>query len=106
MSELMNRRMLLSRRPTWTATLDDFVLDEPVQEPGPGEVVVRVLWLAFDPAMRGWMNDGPSYAPPVPLGEVMRVTPWGRSSSGVDGGRRHAGGRQLRLADPRAGPLR
>lgn len=73
MSELVNRRMLLGRRPTWTATLEDFILDEQVLgDPDPGEVLVRVLWIAFDPAMRGWMNDGPSYAPPVPLGDVMR----------------------------------
>jgi NADPH-dependent curcumin reductase CurA len=73
MTGLVNRRLRLVRRPTWTATLDDFVLDElAVPEPGAGQVVVRVDWLAFDPAMRGWMNDGPSYAPPVPLGEVMR----------------------------------
>ena len=82
----MNRRMLLGRRPSWTATLDDFVVDEgPVQDPGPGEVLVRVLWIAFDPAMRGWMNDGPSYAPPVPLGEVMRGHGVGEVvASGVD----------------------
>lgn len=83
----MNRRMLLGRRPSWTATLDDFVVDEqPVPDPRPGEVVVRVLWIAFDPAMRGWMNDGPSYAPPVTLGEVMRGHGVGEVvASGVDG---------------------
>src|SRR5687767_4469869 len=73
MTRLVNRQLRLIRRPTWTATLDDFALDEvAVPEPGAGQVVVRVDYLAFDPAMRGWMNDGPSYAPPVPLGEVMR----------------------------------
>ncbi|MER5624307.1 NADP-dependent oxidoreductase [Streptosporangium sp. NPDC002544] len=73
MTRLVNRQLRLAHRPTWTATLDDFVLDEvAVPEPGAGQVLVRVDWLAFDPAMRGWMNDGPSYAPPVPLGEVMR----------------------------------
>ena len=73
MSDYLNRRMLLTRRPTWTATPEDFLLEElAAGEPGPGELLVRVLWIAFDPAMRGWMNDGPSYAPPVPLGEVMR----------------------------------
>ena len=73
MTGLVNRQLRLVRRPTWTATLDDFVLDEvAVPEPDSGQVVVRVDWLAFDPAMRGWMNDGDSYAPAVPLGEVMR----------------------------------
>lgn len=73
MAEYMNRRMLLSHRPTWTATKDDFTVEK-VQTPSPGhgEVLVRVVWLAFDPAMRGWMSEGASYAPPVPLGEVMR----------------------------------
>jgi NADPH-dependent curcumin reductase len=74
MTEFRNRRMLLRNRPVWTVTDDDFTVDvAPVPSPGPGELVVRVIWLAFDPAMRGWMNEGPSYAPPVPLGEVMRA---------------------------------
>src|SRR4051794_11156580 len=29
--------------------------------------------LSLDPAMRGWMNDVPSYVPPVGIGEVMRA---------------------------------
>lgn len=41
--------------------------------PGPGEVLVKVLYLSLDPAMRGWMNEGRSYVPPVGLGEVMRA---------------------------------
>jgi NADPH-dependent curcumin reductase CurA len=45
----------------------------PVGEPGPGEVVLRVLYLSLDPAMRGWMNESKSYIPPVGLGEVMRA---------------------------------
>jgi NADPH-dependent curcumin reductase CurA len=28
--------------------------------------------LAFEPAMRGWMEDAPNYIPPVGIGEVMR----------------------------------
>ncbi|CAM4450526.1 NADP-dependent oxidoreductase [Nocardia ninae] len=40
--------------------------------PGPGEALVRVVWLAFDPTQRGWLNDGPNYMDPVPLGAVMR----------------------------------
>jgi NADPH-dependent curcumin reductase CurA len=44
-----------------------------VGEPGPGEVMLRVLYLSLDPAMRGWMNESKSYIPPVGLGEVMRA---------------------------------
>ena len=47
----------------------------PVPEPGPGQAVVRVCWLSFDPAQRGWMNDIPSYIPPVQIGDPMRA--WG-----------------------------
>jgi NADPH-dependent curcumin reductase CurA len=44
-----------------------------VTDPGPGGVVVKVLALSLDPAMRGWMNEGKSYIAPVGLGEVMRA---------------------------------
>ena len=38
---------------------------------GPGEVLLRTIWLSLDPYMRGRMSDGPSYALPVPIGGVM-----------------------------------
>jgi NADPH-dependent curcumin reductase len=47
--------------------------EEPVAEPAEGGVVVKVLALSLDPAMRGWMNEGKSYIPPVGIGEVMRA---------------------------------
>jgi len=51
----------------------DFRFDEaPCPEPGEGEVLIRMRWLAFDPAMRGWMEDRESYLPPVGIGDVMR----------------------------------
>ena len=50
----------------------------PAAEPGPGEALVRVLYLSLDPAMRGWMNEGRSYIAPVGLGEVMRAGGIGR----------------------------
>jgi len=39
-----------------------------------GEILVRNLYLSFDPAMRGWMDDAPSYFPPAELGEPMRAS--------------------------------
>ncbi len=47
--------------------------EEPVPEPGDGEAAVKVLYISLDPAMRGWMNEGKSYIPPVGIGEVMRA---------------------------------
>jgi hypothetical protein len=55
-------------------TREDFTFEDgPVPEPAPGEFRVRVEYVSLDPAMRGWMNEGRSYIPPVKLGEVMRA---------------------------------
>lgn len=35
-------------------------------------VLVETLYLSLDPAMRGWLSEMRSYAPPVGLNEVMR----------------------------------
>ena len=40
-------------------------------EPGPRQVLVRVVYLSLDPYMRGRMRDAASYAAPVGIGEVM-----------------------------------
>jgi NADPH-dependent curcumin reductase CurA len=53
-------------------------VEEPVPEPGEGQVLLQVEYLSLDPAMRGWMNEGRSYVPPVKIGEVMRAGAIGR----------------------------
>ncbi len=50
----------------------------PLVAPGPGEIQVKILYLSLDPAMRGWINEGESYMPPVAVGEVMRALGVGR----------------------------
>ncbi len=84
----MNQRVLLARRPQGAPVPEDFQLDEvAVPQLAPGEVLVRTIWLSLDPYMRGRMNDAPSYAAPVGLGEVMQgecvgqVWPAGRRAS-------------------------
>ena len=70
-----NHQIRLAQRPVgapgrecWSFT------QEPVQQPsGEGDVLVKTLLLSLDPAMRGWMNDGKSYIPPVGINEVMRA---------------------------------
>jgi hypothetical protein len=70
----LNRQWLLAARPQGLVKETDFRWNEaPVPAPGEGEVLVRVRYLSFDPAMRGWMEDRPSYIPPVRLGEPMRA---------------------------------
>src|SRR5215469_9827249 len=68
----INRRILLAARPTGEPKDTDFRLEEvDIPEPGEGHVLLRTLYLSLDPYMRGRMNSGPSYAPPVEIGEVM-----------------------------------
>src|SRR5262245_58264787 len=67
-----NRQILLAARPRGEPTPDDFRLVEgEVPEPGPGRMLLRTVYLSLDPYMRGRMNAGPSYAPPVEVGAVM-----------------------------------
>ncbi len=74
MSDAKNRQWLLAARPVGMVKESDFELREsPVPTPGDGEILVRNLYVSFDPAMRGWMEDRPSYIPPVQIGEVMRA---------------------------------
>lgn len=69
-----NRQWLLAKRPHGVVTRDNFEYAEgPIPEPGDGEVLVRNLFLSFDPTQRGWMEDRESYLPPVQIGEPMRA---------------------------------
>jgi NADPH-dependent curcumin reductase CurA len=76
---LTNHQVRLAKRPETTATREHWQFaDEPVGEPAEGGVLVKVLSLSLDPAMRGWLNDARSYIPPVQIGEVMRAGGVGR----------------------------
>ncbi len=71
---LTNHQVRLASRPVGLPTRDNWSFStEPVAEPGPGGVLVKTLCLSLDPAMRGWMNEGKSYIPPVEIGAVMRA---------------------------------
>jgi NADPH-dependent curcumin reductase CurA len=70
---MSNRMVKLVRRPKGMVVREDFKIEDgPVPDPGAGEFRVRIAYISLDPAMRGWMNEGRSYVPPVGLGEVMR----------------------------------
>jgi NADPH-dependent curcumin reductase CurA len=73
MSE-MNRQWVLATRPRGMVSAENFEYRETaIPEPGDGEVLIRNLYLSFDPTQRGWMEDRESYLPPVQIGEVMRA---------------------------------
>ncbi len=74
MSNLENRRVILNARPVGVPGPEFFDVDTaPVAELKDGEFLVHNRFLSVDPAMRGWVNDGPNYMPPVPIGDVMRA---------------------------------
>ncbi|WP_421862111.1 NADP-dependent oxidoreductase [Parvibaculum sp.] len=69
----LNRQFRLKTRPTGRIEKSNFdFVEEPMPEPGPGEALVRVLYLSLDPTNRIWMSDMDQYMPPVEIGEVMR----------------------------------
>ena len=71
---LVNHRFTLAARPVGLPRPTDFqYAEEPVRQPGDGEVLIRNRYISLDPAMRGWMNDRRSYVPPIKLGEVIRA---------------------------------
>jgi NADPH-dependent curcumin reductase CurA len=79
-STTTNRQVRLASRPSGLPTRANWQFtDEPVPTDAPdGGVLVQVTHLSLDPAMRGWMNEGKSYIPPVEIGAVMRAGGVGR----------------------------
>jgi NADPH-dependent curcumin reductase CurA len=74
-----NRQIRLASRPVGLPTRQNWQFtDEDLPQPAEGGVLVKVLYLSLDPAMRGWMNDAKSYIPPVEIGAVMRAVGVGR----------------------------
>ena len=70
----VNQQVRLAQRPVGTPGRECWnFTTEPVAGPAEGGVLVQTLALSLDPAMRGWMNEGKSYIPPVGIGEVMRA---------------------------------
>ena len=63
------RQIVLAARPAGIPEPDDFRLETvPVPAFGPGEMLVRMRVASMDPAIRGFLDDRPSYLPPVAIG--------------------------------------
>ncbi|MET9874261.1 NADP-dependent oxidoreductase [Actinacidiphila glaucinigra] len=82
-----SREWHLVARPHGWPKPEDFALRETeVPEPGPGEILVRNLYVSVDPYMRGRMNDAKSYAEPYRLDQPMHGGAVGRVvASGAEG---------------------
>jgi NADPH-dependent curcumin reductase CurA len=116
-----NKQITLAARPTGLPKESDFKLVEsPVSEPKPGEILVRMLYVSVDPYMRGRMNDAKSYAAPAQIGEVMGAGAVGRVAAsknpqfqegdfveGFFGWQEYAvsNGKGVRTLDPKLAPL-
>lgn len=73
-SASQNRRYVLARNPAPDAepTPDLWKLESvAVPKPGPGQMLLRTLWLSLDPYMRVRLNAGDTYMPGLKPGEVM-----------------------------------
>lgn len=76
---MQNRQILLKSRPVGIPQPEHFELKSaPVPGPKDGEFLVENHVLSVDPAQRGYVNDENNYAPPVPIGAVMRAMAVGK----------------------------
>lgn len=67
---MKSRQVLLAARPAGAPRAADFRLVEvEVPEPGPGEILVRNVYMSVDPYMRGRMNEKQTYAPAWQVGQ-------------------------------------
>ena len=72
MSTLTNHQWRVAARPVGRIKESDYsFVEEPVPDLADGQMRVRVDYLSLDPANRGWLNEGGSYMPEIPLGAVM-----------------------------------
>jgi NADPH-dependent curcumin reductase CurA len=72
MSQQINHQIVLAKRPSGKPESADFRLEaSSIPAPEDGQVLCKTIFLSLDPYMRGRMNEGKSYAPPVEIDEVM-----------------------------------
>lgn len=75
----VNRRFKLTRRPKGKPVSEDFILvEEHSAALEDGQFLLHNHYASLDPAMRGWMDDTPSYLPPIRLGDPVRASTVGR----------------------------
>lgn len=68
----LNRRWVLDSYPEGPARAENFrLVESPVPEPGPGQILVRTRWLSMDPYMRGRISPAANYTAGVQPGETM-----------------------------------
>ena len=85
------RSIRLKSRPQGAASHENFEMTrDELPDPGEGEFLVRILWLSLDPYMRGRMNAGKSYTPPVRAVAILPAQAVGGSVQAGHGPSREA----------------
>lgn len=73
MTALKSREIRLKSRPSGVPANVNFEMATvEVPAPGPGEVLVRNVWMSVDPYMRGRMIERESYVPPFQVGQALQ----------------------------------
>lgn len=72
MNSINNRRIVLATRPKGAPTNANFRIEDTLlPDLKDGQILLKTLYFSLDPYMRGRMDAGESYAPPVEVNEVM-----------------------------------
>ncbi len=71
---MQTRQWLLNGHPRGRQIADDDLrlVTADLPPPGPGEMLLKTLWLGFDPAQKGWMENIADYVAPMAIGDLMR----------------------------------
>jgi NADPH-dependent curcumin reductase CurA len=68
----VNRQWVLASHPDgMPETCNWRLVERPIEQPGPGQLLVRAHYLSVDPYMRGRISQRRNYAAGVQIGEVM-----------------------------------
>ena len=121
MNSLDNQALIVKSYPVGAPGPEHFeMVSTPRPEPGPGEVLIRSIYLSVDPYMRGRLRPGPSYAEPQEVGKTMLGEVVGEVIESNDGSLRAgefvaasigwqrfgvAAARDVRRLDPAAAPI-
>jgi NADPH-dependent curcumin reductase CurA len=68
------RQWLLNGHPRGRPIADDDLklVTTELAAPGPGQMLLKTLYMGFDPAQKGWMENIANYVAPMAIGDVMR----------------------------------
>lgn len=72
MTGYTNQEWILQKRPDGLVKRSDFEFRQsPLRARADGECVVKIMYMAMDPATRGWMSESGGYTVPLPLGQPV-----------------------------------